>query len=74
MYFDVIDLSCTTEEGKNFCKGAEGTCGLERDGYYIVGTLCVVLGLGLLLVYIKPIIKRLERYPKQMWRLASDNK
>lgn len=47
---------------------------LVRDGYYIVGTVCVGLGLIMLLGYIKPIVKRLERYPKQMWRLNSDSK
>jgi hypothetical protein len=69
-----IDLSCSTEGGKDWCTQSEGTCTVERDGYYIVGTLCVSLGLLLLLVYIKPITKRLERLPKQMWRLNSDSK
>lgn len=64
-----VDLSCQTEVGKDWCKQVNGLCKLERDGYYIVGTLCVVLGLFMLLTYIKPVVKRLERLPKQMWRL-----
>ncbi|CAO3635761.1 unnamed protein product [Mucor hiemalis] len=67
-------LSCNTEVGNDFCKQANGTCTLVRDGYYIVGTMCVVAGLVLLLAYIKPVTKRLERLPKQMWRLNSDSK
>ncbi|KAL7309500.1 hypothetical protein PS15m_010371 [Mucor circinelloides] len=67
-------LSCTTETGKDWCKQVNGACQLERDGYFIVGTLCVVLGLLMLLAYIKPIVKRLEKYPKKMWRLNPEGK
>jgi hypothetical protein len=62
------------ETGKEWCKQAKGTCQFESDGYYIVGTLCVVLGLFMLLAYIKPVVKRLERYPKKMWRLNAESK
>lgn len=72
--FVFVDLSCSTEAGSDFCKQANGTCTLVRDGYYIVGTMCVVAGLLLLLAYIKPVTKRLERLPKQMWRLNADSK
>lgn len=58
-----IDLPCSPD-----CE----SCTLVKDGYYIVGTVCVVAGLIMLLAYIKPIVQRLERYPKQMWRLNSD--
>lgn len=62
-------ISCNTEKGRDLCKDLNGTCDIVRDGYYIVNTLCVVIGLIMLLFYVKPIIKRLERLPKKMWRL-----
>lgn len=67
-------LSCSLEAGKDWCKQVNGTCQLERDGYFIVGTICVVLGLFMLLAYIKPIVKRLEKYPKKMWKLNPEGK
>ncbi|KAI8354678.1 acetyl-coenzyme A transporter 1-domain-containing protein [Blakeslea trispora] len=67
-------ISCAEETGKELCEQMEGTCQLEKDGYYVVGTLCVVVGLVMLLGYIKPAVKQLERYPKMMWRLASSDK
>ncbi|KAI7906263.1 MFS general substrate transporter [Cokeromyces recurvatus] len=65
--------SCSIETGKAWCKEANGECKLEKDGYFIVGTLCVLLGLFTLLVYIKPMVKRLEKLPKAMWRLNNNN-
>ncbi|KAI9482648.1 MAG: acetyl-coenzyme A transporter 1-domain-containing protein [Benjaminiella poitrasii] len=62
---------CSTEKGKAWCEEYKGTCQLEKDGYFIVGTLCVLLGLFMLLIYIKPMVKRLEKLPKAMWRLNS---
>ncbi|KAI8887921.1 MFS general substrate transporter [Backusella circina FSU 941] len=61
--------SCTSEHGQQLCKEANGICHIQRDGYYSVGITCVVLGLVLLLAYIKPVTERLERLPKRMWRL-----
>ncbi|CAO3702046.1 unnamed protein product [Rhizopus stolonifer] len=64
-------VSCAEETGKEWCKEMGGTCAIQQDGYYIVGTLCVILGLLCLVFYIKPTIKKLEKYPKNMWRLSS---
>lgn len=61
--------SCTTEHGQQLCKEANGICHIQRDGYYSVGITCVVLGLVLLLAYIKPVTERLEKLPRRMWRL-----
>ncbi|KAI8979135.1 membrane transporter [Mycotypha africana] len=65
-------LSCTTEVGKDYCSQMNGTCQLEKDGYYIVGTLCVVLGFFMLVFYIKPIVRKLEQLPRKLWRLDSE--
>ncbi|KAI9335041.1 acetyl-coenzyme A transporter 1-domain-containing protein [Pilaira anomala] len=74
-YFTINTCSVPNQTGEYVpCTPECESCTLVRDGYYIVGTVCVVAGLVMLLGYIKPIVKRLERYPKQMWRLNSDNK
>ncbi|KAI8054169.1 acetyl-coenzyme A transporter 1 [Gilbertella persicaria] len=67
-------IACTTDTGKELCQQIHGTCQIQRDGYYTAGTLCVVLGLVMLIGYIKPTVKQLERYPKKMWRLNSEAK
>ncbi|CEG65128.1 hypothetical protein RMATCC62417_01982 [Rhizopus microsporus] len=64
-------VSCVEESGKEWCKEVGGSCTIHKDGYYVVGTLCVLLGLFCLMFYIKPVIKKLEKYPKSMWRLGS---
>ncbi|ORZ11442.1 acetyl-coenzyme A transporter 1-domain-containing protein [Absidia repens] len=63
------DFSCTSDSGKTLCKDLDGTCLIETDGYYYAGSLCVLIGLVMLLVYIKPVIRHLEQLPKRMWRL-----
>ncbi|KAI8976060.1 acetyl-coenzyme A transporter 1-domain-containing protein [Pilobolus umbonatus] len=62
-------LLCNTEIERDMCKDMDGICSIVKDGYYIVNTLCVLIGFIMLIFYIKPIIQRLERLPKKMWRL-----
>ncbi|KAI8367620.1 acetyl-coenzyme A transporter 1-domain-containing protein [Radiomyces spectabilis] len=62
-------FSCISEEGKSLCKELGGTCMVQQDGYYIVGTVSVALGLAMLLFYIRPTVQRLETISKRLWRL-----
>ncbi|KAG0168541.1 hypothetical protein DFQ30_004613 [Apophysomyces sp. BC1015] len=63
------DFSCVSEEGKAQCKELEGVCVMQQDGYYFAGTVCVVLGVVMMLVYVKPVVKNLEKISKSKWRL-----
>ncbi|ORX56904.1 MFS general substrate transporter [Hesseltinella vesiculosa] len=62
-------FSCTSEAGNSLCKDLDGTCLINRDGYYYAGSLCVLVGLALLVTYIKPVVRQLEQLPKSLWRL-----
>ncbi|KDN35178.1 hypothetical protein K437DRAFT_82152, partial [Tilletiaria anomala UBC 951] len=60
---------CITDKGSAACSSAHGKCIIVKDGYYITSTLCVVIGLALLVFYILPICKRLQRLPVAAWRV-----
>lgn len=65
-----IAFSCVSETGKTRCKELDGTCMIQRDGYYTVGTVCVIFGFLLLLGYIKRVVQHLEGLSKQAWRIS----
>ncbi|KAF7727663.1 hypothetical protein EC973_007321 [Apophysomyces ossiformis] len=66
---DDQEFSCVSEAGKALCKDLEGVCEMSQDGYYFAGTLCVVLGVIMMIFYVKPVVKYLERLSKSKWRL-----
>jgi PAT family acetyl-CoA transporter-like MFS transporter 1 len=65
-----------TEATKVACQKLGGTCEIQQDGYYYAGSLCVLLGISLLVLYVKPAIMKIQSIPKHMWRLkaAEDEK
>ncbi|KAJ8657921.1 hypothetical protein O0I10_006449 [Lichtheimia ornata] len=64
------EFSCVEESGLTQCKELGGSCDISRDGYYIVGTACVLLGLALLQAYIRPVVRHLESLSKRSWRIS----
>ncbi|KAJ3016401.1 hypothetical protein HKX48_004042 [Thoreauomyces humboldtii] len=50
--------ACSTDAQKAACKEIGGTCIVDRDGYYVVGTACVAVGLLTLLLYVRPMVSR----------------
>lgn len=42
------------------CAAAAGTCVMERDGYFITTSVCLVVGLLFFVAYIIPTAKRLQ--------------
>jgi len=62
---------CASEPGKNACKGFGGECVTERDGYYLVSSLCIVVGSLLVLLYIYRAATRLQALPTSKWRIGS---
>lgn len=69
--FLVEATECVSEPGKNACKELGGECITERDGYYIVSSLCIVLGSLLLSLHIYKGALRLQALPVSRWRIAS---
>ncbi|PWN50861.1 hypothetical protein IE53DRAFT_386828 [Violaceomyces palustris] len=60
---------CTSDLGKAACSAASGICEIQRDGYYWTSTICVLIGLTTLILYIIPACKRLQSLPSTAWRI-----
>lgn len=63
-------FSCAVQSEKERCINGGGSCELERDGYYIVNILCVLVGTVAFVMYIRPQVLRLQALPLKAWRLA----
>lgn len=63
-------FSCVAEADKTRCLAGGGTCKMERDGYYIVNILCVIIGLVTFWGYIKVTVQKLQALPLRAWRLG----
>lgn len=46
-------------------------CQIEYDGFYLVATGCLVIGLLSFQFWIKPAIRKLEIIPKYQWTVHS---
>lgn len=62
---------CVSDAGKALCTESGGTCVIERDGYYIMSSICVGLGVILLVTFILPTAKMLQALPLQKWRIKT---
>jgi MFS transporter, PAT family, solute carrier family 33 (acetyl-CoA transportor), member 1 len=63
-------FSCVAEAEKNRCVAGGGTCVIQRDGYYLVNVLCVIIGIVTFWGYIKVTVWRLGALPLKAWRLG----
>ncbi|KAF9994730.1 hypothetical protein BGZ80_004476 [Entomortierella chlamydospora] len=63
------DFSCAAEPGKSLCESLGGECTLQQDGYYLVSSMCVLIGGLLLIFYIAPTIRYLESLSPKKWKL-----
>ncbi|KAF9917812.1 hypothetical protein BX616_011229 [Lobosporangium transversale] len=63
------EFSCTAEPGKTLCTDLGGECILRQDGYYLVSSMCVLIGGLLLIFYIAPTIRYLESLNPKKWKL-----
>lgn len=64
-------FSCSVQADKERCLDGGGSCDMERDGYYIVNVLCVVIGIITFAMYIKPKVHQLQNLPLRAWRLPA---
>lgn len=51
---------CVSEVGKQECKTIKGQCVAERDGYFIVSTICIVAGVTIWLAFVRPTALKLQ--------------
>ncbi|KAI7822528.1 acetyl-coenzyme A transporter 1-domain-containing protein [Gamsiella multidivaricata] len=63
------EFSCTAESGKSMCESLGGECVLQQDGYYLVSSMCVLIGGLMLVFYIAPTIRYLESLNPKKWKL-----
>jgi len=61
--------SCHTEPEKADCLAAGGSCHKYVDGYYIVNTLCVLIGFSLFFGYIRPRVTKLQGINPTAWKI-----
>ncbi len=51
---------CVSDHGKAACTDLGGECMTERDGYYIVSAICLVLGTLGLIFHMIPTARKLQ--------------
>ncbi|KAL2128864.1 hypothetical protein VTI74DRAFT_8551 [Chaetomium olivicolor] len=64
-------FSCAIQADKERCLAGGGVCEMERDGYYIVNVLCVLIGVVTFVMFIRPKVLQLQALPLRAWRLSS---
>jgi hypothetical protein len=64
-------FSCAVQADKERCLAAGGVCEMQRDGYYIVNALCVLIGIVTFALFIRPKVLQLQALPLRAWRLSS---
>ncbi|CAG8539953.1 5879_t:CDS:10 [Paraglomus occultum] len=62
-------LNCVGEQEKAMCKDNGGICTIERDGYYVVSMICIILGALTLFGFVRPQVKNLQRLEVKKWSL-----
>ncbi|KAL2180829.1 acetyl-coenzyme A transporter 1-domain-containing protein [Thermothelomyces heterothallicus CBS 202.75] len=63
-------FSCAVQADKERCLADGGVCEMQRDGYYIVNVLCVLVGLVTFVLFIRPKVLQLQALPLRAWRLS----
>ncbi|KAJ3183393.1 hypothetical protein HDU87_006712 [Geranomyces variabilis] len=67
-----VDASCSTDAQKATCKDLGGSCVTDTDGYYVVSSLCLILGVATLALFVHPMVTRLHAVPDLAWRLRKE--
>lgn len=71
---DTTGTNCVTMDAKKECKLAGGTCVVHRDGYYLMNTVCIVIGIVLFIGFLRRTAEKLQSLPTSVWKrkLASN--
>ncbi|KAG9240728.1 acetyl-coenzyme A transporter 1-domain-containing protein [Calycina marina] len=63
-------FSCALGGEKDRCIQGGGICNIERDGYYVMNIVCVIIGVITFWGFIKPAALKLQALPLRAWRIA----
>ncbi|KAK4145338.1 acetyl-coenzyme A transporter 1-domain-containing protein [Dichotomopilus funicola] len=69
----LVGTSCAIQADKERCLAAGGLCEMQRDGYYLVNILCVLIGVVTFVLFIRPKVLQLQSLPLRAWRLGSSS-
>lgn len=67
---DTFDDQCLTPESVQDCIRLGGQCQVSSDGYFIVNSISLVVGLLIAKLLIRPLVNRLEREPHVAWKIS----
>ncbi|BGP43500.1 hypothetical protein JCM10450v2_007668 [Rhodotorula kratochvilovae] len=65
----VRSAECVSDHGKAACGALGGECRTERDGYFVVSTVCIALGAAVLWLFVAPVGRKLQSLPPSAWRV-----
>ncbi|EPE24932.1 MFS general substrate transporter [Glarea lozoyensis ATCC 20868] len=65
-------FDCALSAEKERCVNGGGVCEIERDGYYVMNIVCVIIGVVTFWGYIKPAALKLQALPLRAWRIAEE--
>jgi PAT family acetyl-CoA transporter-like MFS transporter 1 len=63
-------FSCAQGAAKDRCIQGGGQCDIQRDGYYVMNIVCVIVGVITFWGFIKPAALKLQSLPLRAWRIA----
>lgn len=66
----VFDDSCGTDEAMATCQRLGGSCMIVADGYYLINSLAVFIGLLIMHIVVRPLIWKVEGTPISTWRIT----
>ncbi|PQE05472.1 Acetyl- transporter 1 protein [Rutstroemia sp. NJR-2017a BBW] len=66
-------FSCAMAAEKDRCISGGGICDIERDGYYVMNIVCIIIGAVTFWGYIKPAALKLQALPLRAWRISEGN-
>lgn len=69
----LVHPSCASKADGISCVLAGGKCHMLRDGFYPVASLCLIVGLILFQLWIRPAVQKLEKIPKSSWTVHSQS-
>jgi PAT family acetyl-CoA transporter-like MFS transporter 1 len=63
-------FSCALSHEKDRCIQGGGICDIQRDGYYVMNIVCVIVGVITFWGFIKPAASKLQALPLRAWRIT----
>jgi len=64
-----FDDTCSTDEAVKTCIRLGGLCKIVSDGYYLINSISILLGLFLMYSVVKRLVWRIEALPVSSWRI-----